>query len=281
MCDVSQVNSLELKLDNGLILTASSVRVSYKKDYDTVCLLTDITGFRKLERKLEQSDRLASLSNLSRGLSREIGHPISSLQTNMHQLNDVWGEGVKMLDLSETITNHVDHINSLCQSLLRLGKPSPVQFTPVNLQSLFTEAKGLVKGDLSLHKVKIDDNLDHSIMVRGDYNQLLQVVLNCLINAIESFDGNGGTVSCSYKLLDQYCELVIRDYGIGIDPATLGQIFDPFFTTKDKRNGLGLTIAKRIIEDHHGELIVTICDDGVEVVMKIPVLDKGASGDSI
>ncbi len=277
VCNVTQVNSFEIKLDNGLILTASSTRVSYKHTYDTVCLLTDITGFRKLERQLEQSDRLASLSNLSRGLSREIGRPISSLQMNMNQLSDVWGDESQMFELSETISNHVDHINSLCQSLLRLGKPSPVQFMPVNLNTLFKEAQGLVKGDLSLHNVSINDDFEQAIIVKGDYNQLLQVVLNCLINAIESFNGKGGGVFCSFNIVDASCVVAIRDYGIGIELVKQSQIFDPFFTTKPKRNGLGLTIAKRIIEDHLGELLVTSLDDGVEVLIKMPLYTKGAS----
>ena len=177
--------------------------------------------------------------------------------------------------------DHVDHINSLCQSLLRLGKPSPVQFMPVNLYTLFMEAKGLVKGDLSLHNVSIEEVLDRDIMVRGDYNQLLQVLLNCLINAIESFDGKGGTVRCSYHLSDHYWELLIRDYGIGIDYDSRDQIFEPFFTTKEKRNGLGLTISKRIIEDHHGELLLTSVDDGVEVMIRIPLLNQGEFSGSI
>ena len=167
---------VELTLGGSMILTCSSFRLQSQDQRDTVCLLTDITDFRQLERYLEQSDRLSSLSRLSGGLSREIGLPITDLKRHMIELETHWGDEQRMATLIQSISSHVDHINSLCQSLLRLGKPSVVQCRPINLYSLFYEVKGLVKGDLDLTQVDIQESIDRSIYIKGDYHQLLQVM---------------------------------------------------------------------------------------------------------
>ena len=187
----------------------------------------------------------------------------------MKVLDATWTQESEVLHLMNSISADVDHINSLCQSLLRLGKPNMIQFTRVNMVSLFQEAKGLIKGQLQ--QIEFKESCPNELWLEGDYSQLLQVLLNVLINAIHAHEGAKGLISLTMEEDGKWCKLIIYDKGKGLTKHQLSKIFDPFYTTKSKSNGLGLTIAYRIIQDHQGTIVFSSETVGTTVTIKLPL----------
>lgn len=262
----------EFSMGTDLTLSGSSVKLSYGQEVETVCLLADISDFRKLERKLEHSDRLASLSSLSLGVSKEIGDPIASLKSLMHELDDGWDDVQAIEGRVKLISEHVDHINSLCRSLLRLGKPNQIHFARLNMVALIQEAHGLISGQLTMKKISFETSIPDALWIEGDYSQLLQVLLNLLMNAMQAYDEDGGVIRFSMFEEGTDCVLVIRDEGTGLSDEDLSRVFDPFFTRKEKHNGLGMTISHRIVQDHYGSIVYRQEDKGVSVELRLPLV---------
>jgi len=268
----SQTTALEFSIGTDMTLSCSSIKLAHGSELETVCLLADISDYRKLERKLEHSDRLASLSNLSSGVSKEIGQPIKDLQSMMVSLDSDWDDEAKIRAYAQEISEKVDQINSLCQSLLRLGKPNQIHFSRLNVVLLFQEAKGLISGQLNLKNCRLEDTIPESLWVEGDYSQLLQLLLNVLMNAIESYGPDGGVVRFEMKETETDCVIRVQDEGGGLSNEALSKAFDPFYTSKVKKNGLGLTISHRIVEDHHGRMQFIEQDQGAMIEIVIPLV---------
>jgi signal transduction histidine kinase len=107
--------------------------------------------------------------------------------------------------------------------------------------------------------------------VEADPNQMKQVILNLVKNAIEALDSDG-EVRLVSGVDDRHVWFSVQDTGVGIPPESMEKIFDPFFTTKEKGSGLGLAVINKIISDHHGAVSVeSTPDQGTSFLVKLPL----------
>jgi signal transduction histidine kinase len=225
-------------------------------------------GMRKLEEtqaQLIQSAKLAAVGELAAGVAHEINNPLTSIiGFTRLLLDDLPSDHAMRADL-EIIDREAARTRRIVQSLLDFARTSEPLLAPVDLNTLVEEAIMLVCTRTVLAKVSLEKNLSSLPFVMLDTNQMKQVLVNLLNNAVQAMPG-GGCLTVVTRLTEREIEGVsypmaaveVRDSGVGISAENLGRIFDPFFTTKEvgQGTGLGLSVSYSIVEKHNGRIEV-------------------------
>jgi two-component system sensor histidine kinase HydH len=163
-------------------------------------------------------------------------------------------------------------LNKLLTNFLDFARPRLPRYQRVDSGSLIESVASIARHSAILQDVELVIE-DHSRarMVECDAEQLKQVLLNLIINAVQATEGHGTVYVRSLDLSDRLC-IEIRDEGSGISPDHQDQIFDPFFTTKESGTGLGLAIAANIVKQHGGTLSGSNnADKGMTFRLELPV----------
>lgn len=231
----------------------------------------DVTQDVFLERRLQKSERLAAIGELSMFISHEIRNPLFAIAGFANAL-------VRARDLDETsrekasiILSESKRLDDILKDIINFSRPTTSTPGEVDLGEVATRTTGLMR--LALEKQGIDVRLDLSPqapMARGDPETLTQCLLNCLNNAMEAM-ADGGHIIVSTGMVDGRAALAVRDDGPGIAPEDLSQVFNPFFTTRAKRAGLGLAMTKKILEDQGGAVeLASELGCGTTVTLLLP-----------
>jgi signal transduction histidine kinase len=223
---------------------------------------------RKLEEtqaQLIQSAKLAAVGELAAGVAHEINNPLTSIIGFTRLLLDDLPPDHEMRADLEIIDREAARTRRIVQSLLDFARTSEPLLAPVDLNTLVDEAIMLVCTRTVLARVSMEKNLSSLPSVMLDTNQMKQVLVNLLNNAVQAMPG-GGNLTVVTRLTEREIEGVshpmaaveIRDSGVGIPAENLGRIFDPFFTTKEvgQGTGLGLSVSYSIVEKHNGRIEV-------------------------
>ena len=219
----------------------------------------------ELERGLRQSEKLATIGQLASGLAHEIGTPLNIIsgrvELTKRRLEDKEG-AQKNLDI---IAQQTERITKIIQQLLGFVRKKKPEQKNLNITTLLEATLDFLDHEIQKQKVKVVREIKDDLpSVTGDPDQLQQVFLNIILNAIQSIP-QGGTVrlSASSKWISKegleddsrrYVEVCVEDTGIGMEREVMENIFNPFFTTKekDRGTGLGLTVSQGIVQDHEG-----------------------------
>ena len=245
-------------------------------------LVRDLSLFKELEGTSRQLERIVSLGVLSLGMAHEIKNPLvaigGSAQLLHSRLNDP--ENKEFLDV---VIAEVKRIDRMVERMLGLARPGKLEVKSVNIHKVLEDILLLEK--TSNKAIDFDLKYDPSLpSIEADEDQLKQVFLNLLRNAIESMP-EGGKLKMVTRINSGYAiktdtrtkarqDIIIEisDSGGGISKEDLNNLFTPFFTTKSKGNGLGLPISLKIIEDHQGGMKITSeKGKGTTVLVNLPV----------
>ena len=215
----------------------------------------DATEARKLEQRLQQSERLKALGTLAAGIAHEIRNPLATVNFNTQLLQRELCLDTAQQQMFDDMIQEIKKIDRIVQQVLHYARPREPQFLPNQLNEIVRYCYDLAR--VYLRKANIDVSLDLSDdvpMVVMDYNQISQVVMNLVINAIEAMP-MGGKLCLRTYLQGEPSALVllVSDTGPGILEEDKDRIFDPFFTRKPEGTGLGLSISRQIL-DRHGAL---------------------------
>jgi len=219
------------------------------------------------QKKLVQTDRLASLGQLSASVAHEINNPISGvLNLAMLLQRMVKDDGVPRERLEEfrrylgQIVSETGRVGRIVSDLLAFSRRSKPQRAPADLNKIVRTTLSLVQHKMKLSNVETESLLAEGLpMVPCDPSQIQQVVLNLLLNAAEATHGRSERrVSIATECAAGELRLTVSDNGEGIPQENLSKIFDPFFTTKSegKGVGLGLAVSYGIIQAHGGDIEV-------------------------
>ncbi|HEX4786778.1 MAG TPA: ATP-binding protein [Candidatus Sulfotelmatobacter sp.] len=237
------------------------------------------------QRKLVQSDRLATLGQLAASVAHEINNPVSGVLNLSMLLERLMASGNyppgreaefrKYLGLISTETARVGRIVS---DLLAFSRRSKPQRAPADLNKLVRTTMGLADHKLKLISAEVILDLQDNLpLIECDSSQIQQVILNLVLNGAQAMQPNGGgKLTIRTRLISQEnnVELSIADTGEGIAPENISKIFDPFFTTKaeGKGVGLGLAVLYGIVKAHDGEVeVMSQRNQGTTFIVTLPL----------
>jgi two-component system NtrC family sensor kinase len=238
--------------------------------------------------KLLQSDRLASLGQLSASVAHEINNPLSGVLNLSMLMQRILGhDGIPPDRVEEfrkylsQVVNETSRVGHIVSDLLAFSRRSKPQSSIADLNGIVKTTLALISHKLKLMNVETELTLEHDLLaVRCDGSQMQQVVLNLVMNGAEAtLSKGGGTVSISTRSLpkEDIVLLEVKDTGDGISQENLSKIFDPFFTTKGegKGVGLGLAVVYGIVEAHRGDIEVkSKPGEGTTFIVTLPLLSE-------
>ncbi len=216
------------------------------------------TGYalEETSERANAAERLADVGVLVAGLAHEIGTPMGVIQGHAQLLEAAVRDDDGRWRL-KTIREQVGRIQRIMQSLLNMARPGRHRRIPLDIEGLAANTLAFVQEKLTRRDIESCIESCDSPSVLGEPERLQQVLLNLFLNAADAMpDGGTLTVSASPRASD--VELLIRDTGPGIADDDLERIFEPFFTSKaaGEGNGLGLSVARGICQEHGGDLVV-------------------------
>jgi len=208
--------------------------------------------------QMSRAEHMATLGELAAGLAHEIRNPLAGIAGVMQIVGRDLPPTSPACDVVKDVQEEVVRINRIVSDLLETARPRAPEFQLADLNTTVEHAVGFARQQVLSKPIEIEFVKSPDLgLVEHDPRQLHQVLLNLLLNAIQALDG-AGRVSVMLAQIDESTVSVsINDTGAGIAPENLTHIFRPFFTTKGHGTGLGLPLARRIIEDHGGKLEVT------------------------
>ena len=212
---------------------------------------------RKTEAQLIRSEKFAALGQLAAGIAHEIRNPLTSINILIHSLTEKLPTENSQWEDLKVIEEEILRINEIVDQFLRFAKPASPLFEKADLVPIIEETFQLVRPQIKRGKISVQKEFEPLPFVTVDKEQIKQVILNLLINAIQAMPKGGRLVLSSRVSREgDWVELTLQDSGIGIPPEDLDKLFDPFFSTKEGGIGLGLSIAHRIVDQHHGKIEV-------------------------
>jgi PAS domain S-box-containing protein len=247
-------------------------------------LIEDITEREKLHHQLAEYEKLSSLSQLALGAAHEINNPLLGISSYLEILRDDAPDEAARQEIGLVLEN-VYRISETIRGLLNFARPSPPQFTRVNINELIEETLSFLGHQPIFRNIKITRVLPAALpAVTADLNQVRQVLTNLFINAAQAMPQGGElTAETSKVKFQETLRIDITDTGVGIPPENLTKIFDPFFTTKKSLGtGLGLSISLSYVKSHSGDILVeSRLGQGTRFSILLPIrqLGKAAAKD--
>ncbi len=226
-------------------------------------LVSDLARRKELEAEVRKAERLAALGRLSAGVAHEIRNPLAGIRTTAELLRGrLQRADTELVRFADVILEETERLDRIVGSLLQFARPAPPRRQDIRPDELLERALRLAAGRASERGVRLRHRPGPDLPeLSGDRDQLLQVLLNLLLNAVDATP-QGGEVTLAADADADEVRLVVEDGGEGV-PATLRErVFDPFFTTKPGGTGLGLSISQNILRQHGGRLRLERPDGG-------------------
>jgi signal transduction histidine kinase len=206
---------------------------------------------------MSRAEHLATLGEMATGLAHEIRNPLAGIAGVIEIIGRDLPASSPARTVVKDVRQEIARINHIVTDLLQTARPHPPTVRKSDLNTTVEHAvmlgrqQAIAKSmDITLHK---DPSLPE---VEHDSDQIHQVLLNLLLNALQAIDANG-KITVTVKPLGANAVVEVADNGRGIPADHLPNIFRPFYTTKGDGTGLGLSLARRIVEDHQGRIDVT------------------------
>lgn len=218
------------------------------------------------------ADRHASLGQMSAAIVHEIRNPLGAIRGAAEALESIVPREHEKAEFLTIIKQEVERLNGLVTDFLNFARPRSPELLPTPPHEIIDAVVKLAKKQAEKARVKIITEVDEGLpFVRLDAEQMKQVLLNLILNAIEAMP-DGGQLTISARRREQELRLSVRDTGKGIDPAVREKLFSPFVTTKTRGTGLGLAIAHRLVMQHGGQIEAIAGENGGAVIeIRLPL----------
>jgi signal transduction histidine kinase len=274
-------------LQNLLLAVASQARVVAENIdlYDS--LLAANRNLTSLQWQLVHSGKMAALGQLAGGVAHEINNPLQIMLGRIQMIQMMAedqkpaGKG-KLKDELNLVTEEVLRIRDIVRNLLdfsRQGKRETA-LAPVPLNEILEDVLALLHHQLISNQVEVKLNLEpDNVRILGNRNQLKQVFINLMMNAVHAMEKEPRVLEISTVLRDGMLAATVRDSGVGIPQENLSRIFEPFFSTKSMGTGLGLSISYGLIKEHKGTIEVESQESqGTCFTVRLPKLSEESLG---
>jgi len=247
-------------------------------------LAESLMRLQESEEQLIQAEKLSSLGQMAASIAHEINNPLAGVLVYTQLIAKKLAQGTMetdvALDYLAKMAREVDRSSRIIRNLLDFARPSELSLGDVDVNDVIDDALQLVRHRAVIGQIEVIEDLGPDLpKVYADYDQLRQVLVNLTLNAIQATP-LGGRVAIRTRDAGNVLEVRVEDTGHGISQENLGRLFTPFFTTKEKGEGvgLGLAVAKGIIEKHAGFVdVVSEEGEGTTFVVALPVQSNSES----
>ena len=240
-----------------------------------------LDDLKETEQQLVRSGRLGALGELTVGLAHEIKNPLHA----MRGTTEIFREAIdaerperRMVDLH---LQEIDRLSGVLERFLAFARPQVTRRDAVDLVDIVRRVQELTAAQAGKAEVPFEvAAIDGPVLVHGDPEQLVQVLLSIVINGLDALRDNPDepwlkiALARTKKASRHYQVIEVSNSGPTIPDDMLGHIFDPFVTTKDEGTGLGLSIAARIVDDHEGHIEAHNLDNGVIFRILLPAAEE-------
>lgn len=237
--------------------------------------------YQKLQENFEgmkRAERLSALGQLSAGLAHEIRNPLASIAGAASILQRNHPDDPKSSRCVQIIDSECKRLNKLLTNFIDFARPRLPVFQKISVDTALEDVVSLANHAIGRKSINLAIRIDGSLPeIECDAEQLRQVLLNLLINAIEA-SSEGGTVTLKAQQNEGMLEILVVDEGSGIAPDLIDRLFDPFFTTKEMGTGLGLPVAHQIVSQMSGVLTARRNPDrGMTFTIAFPVRERASA----
>jgi signal transduction histidine kinase len=237
------------------------------------------TEIEKLHRtQMSRAEHLATLGELATGLAHEIRNPLAGIAGVIEIVARDLPSTSPARAVIKDVREEIAQINRIVTDLLETARPHAPQIRLSNLNTTVEHAVMLARQQVLSKPIRIELQKSADLPeVEHDSDQIHQVLLNLLLNAVQAME-NPGTVRVEVSPRENYACVIVSDTGRGIPAQNLSNIFRPFYTTKGNGTGLGLSLARRSVEDHHGKIEVnSVVGKGSQFTVLLPFQTPAAA----
>jgi signal transduction histidine kinase len=270
------VNGEEIETENGRRLQVALDFIEERGErIGALLTLRDAESVHRIEDEIELSRRLAAIGRLTSGVAHEVKNPINAIVVHLEVMRQ------KLKEIDPDTRRHIDVIGSEIQRLDRVVQ-TLVDFTrPVELRLVETDLHKLVDDVVILASPAAEQNQVHlerqggpePLPTRIDVDLVKQAVLNIVINGVQAMP-EGGTMRLDLRREADNAVLSIRDQGHGIPEEVRDKVFNLYFTTKKGGSGIGLAMAYRVVQLHHGSLeFDSVAGEGTTFYLRFPLTE--------
>lgn len=238
------------------INNANGVIISFK----------DVTSEKKLVEALITKDKMQSLGRLISNVAHEIRNPFTSIKNFINLIPENINDPEFIESLLIHVPKQIDAIDSILKELMEYSTPKSPNISSINLKDLVDSILKITKPDKC---VNFREQIPKDIKIRADERHLRQILINIILNAIDSVEKNGNIYITAINT-KKISKIMISDDGKGISKENLNRIFDPFFTTKETGTGLGLYITYQLVKENNGEIEFKTNKTGTKVIISLP-----------
>jgi len=222
-----------------------------------------------------QTEKLSALGRMAAGIAHEINNPLAGILLYSTNLLKKVSQENPLREGLEIIVHETQRCGKIIQELLEFSREGEPNKELVDINSVIEKALSILENEFRLHHIEIRKQLTEGMAeILIDANQMEQVFVNLLLNAVEAIQERGVITIRSRFGLDGKSEIVeIEDTGCGIPPEDLPRIFEPFFSSKASGTGLGLAVSFGIIQKHQGHIRVSSeAGRGARFTVELPLL---------
>ncbi len=239
---------------------------------NVVAMRRNITRRMEMEQRLQQSEKLASIGELSTYIAHEIRNPLFTISGFANSLVRNKDVDEKVREKLGIILDESRRLDVILKSIINFTRPTEAEITRVDLNELVRGTMEVMGLGLSNMHIELVMNFEAGMaMVKANPEVIKQCLINLVKNAIEAMEENGGVLTISTGMARDYVVLTVEDTGVGIEPEIREKVFSPFFSTKGKGSGLGLAMTRKIMDEIGGEVDLTSSvGKGTRITLYLP-----------
>jgi two-component system sensor histidine kinase HydH len=222
---------------------------------------------------MRRAEQMMAIGQVAAGVAHELRNPLTSIKGLVQvNLREATRHGLPSDDLA-VIDHEIRRMERTLQTFLDFARPPQPNRRPLLFNDVVHRVLALVNGRARKQGVTLQHELQPDLMVNADQDQLQQLLLNLVLNALDAMP-SGGTLEVRVaKNIEHHLEMVVRDTGPGIAPHILAKVFETFVSSKETGVGLGLPVSQRIAEDHGGTLSAyNMPGGGACFVLRLPAI---------
>lgn len=254
-------------------------------------MVNGLKGMRSLEERLREAEHLSGIGQLSRSMAHEIRNPLNFINLSIDYLKEKYRPGSKEADqfdgLIDGMKQEIQRLNKLVNDYLDYSRPLKLNLCSVKVNPLLEDLLSLVWAKADAEGIQIIKQFRADPVLRLDADLIKSCVLNIIVNAVHAMEGGEGPkmLIVSTEVSADEFTLAIKDTGSGVKPENIEKIFEPFFSTKKDGLGLGLSMTRRVIEEHGGRIgLSSVYGEGAEFRITLPFdpnrVETGQQGDA-